>query len=110
MDALGKMSPEMIEASMDMMKNMDPKVIADMCGSMGLDEGRAAQMQQMMASMSPDDLKKWTGRAATAAKVMQAPARAYRGCVGLLGGSAGAFALLSALIAVMLAGHYSELF
>ena len=109
-DMLSKLSPEMIEASMDMMKNMDPKMLAGMCGSMGMDEARVAQMQQAMSSMSPEDLKKWTGRAAKVAKVAQVPMRLYRGCTSFLGGSVGALALLTVLLAVMCVGHFTEYF
>jgi len=56
-----------------MVSNMDPSAMAGMAKMMGMDEKQAEKMQSAMASMSPEDLKKWSGRAQTVAKWSSKP-------------------------------------
>ncbi|EOD16219.1 hypothetical protein EMIHUDRAFT_470443 [Emiliania huxleyi CCMP1516] len=72
------MSPEMMQAGMDMVANMDPAALADMAKMMGMDAGQASKLQDTMANMSKEDLAKWTGRAQTVARWTAKPLALYR--------------------------------
>eukprot|EP00962_Isochrysis_galbana_P041161 scaffold15028_cov100-Isochrysis_galbana.AAC.4 len=108
-EMMANMSPEMMQAGIDMMTNMDPAALAGMAKMMGMDETQAAKMQQQMARMSPDDLKKWTGRAQAVAKLSARPVLWYR-AISQYVSSAAVLATLIGALAVLVYGHVTETF
>jgi hypothetical protein len=109
MDMMANMSPEMMQAGLDMVSNMDPAALAGMAKMMGMDETQAAQMQQQMAKMSPEELKKWTGRAQAVARITARPVMWYRTISQYVSASA-LLAGLIGVLAVLGYGHMTESF
>ena len=113
-DMMDKMNPDMMKAGMSMMKNMDPNMMKQMGKMMGrdVDEAQLEQMQSMMSNMSEDDMQKWMGRAQSVAGLAEKPMAAYKKMktVGSSLGYGGALAILTGLLAVMMAGHVSGAF
>jgi len=114
MEMMDNMNPDMMKAGMEMMKNMDPKAMASMSKAMGreISEDQMAQMQQMMGKMSPEDMEKWSKRAATAATWMKKPIALYQQAkaYGSQLGSSGALAIVAGVLAVMAVGHFTDAF
>eukprot|EP00967_Tisochrysis_lutea_P120893 scaffold198643_cov26-Tisochrysis_lutea.AAC.1 len=108
-DMMANMSPEMMQAGIDMMSNMDPAALAGMAKMMGMDEKQAEKMQQAMSKMSPEDLKKWTGRAQKVAKLTAKPVMWYR-TISEYVSSTTVLAVLVGLLAIFVYGHMTESF
>ena len=84
-----------------------------MCDEGVRDEGVPVRhAQSMMGKMSPEDLQKWSNRAATAASFMKKPLLLYQAAkrYGQQLGASGALAIVAGVLAVMAVGHFTETF
>merc|ERR1719149_259035 len=107
LDMMGSMTPDMMQAGMNMMKNMDPKTMGR-----EVSEGEMEKMQSMMSNMKPEDMEKWAGRAQTVAAYSKKPMAAYQSCRSMLAkaGAGGLLAGVMAIVAVMAMGHVTDSF
>jgi len=114
MEMMDNMNPDMMKAGMEMMKNMDPKMMANMSKMMGreISEDQMKQMQGMMDKMSPEDLQKWSSRAAKVAGWAKGPMKVYQACRGYVArlGASGMLAIVAGMLAVMAVGHFTDTF
>ena len=87
---------------------MPPASMSKMMGR-EISEDQMKQMQGMMDKMSPEDLQKWSNRAATAANWMKKPVQLYQKCKAYVS-LQGVLAIVAGLLAVMAVGHFSDSF
>jgi len=109
---MNNMSPEMMQAGVDMMKNMDPKMMAEMSKKMlgrEISEAEMERMQSAMSNMTPEDMQKWAGRAQAVSKLAARPMAAYKWLSERVGLTT-VFAVLVAMLGMMIVGHVTDTF
>jgi len=112
MDMMSNMSPDMMQAGMEMMKTMDPKAMAEMSKSMlgrEISEAEMEKMQSVMSKLSPEDMQKWAGRAQMVTQFAKKPLAAYQWLRQRVSMGT-SLAVLVGLLGVMVLGHLTDSF